>query len=450
MTIRLQNLLVIPPIFLILGLAVGLLADRAAREEIVWGLEEESVALAVTVAEMTGGAVLDRILSGDSATAATVRRDLARIGRYGQAESIILYSRVQDGSVVALHRDTTAAALEQALWEEQVREVNSHRVLGEVAPWGPYPHTLAAAAPIYMDGAGTEPRGAVAVVIDATRMDTVTRELRRDFILLVILVTGLGVAAALFLSVSLGRQVRELREMGATVAAGEYRVPVQVSGVKEVQDLSNTLGTMASILSDVLTRGRRALLVGDPFQLAQGMATAYRAERLTPAPVPPGVDVGVSAIGRVPSGCFHGWTEVEGRTVFWAGVVAPGLSLDVAVEAAAVNRAMACAMKGGSPEEVAGSVSSLFHLDTFQVAWFEGPAEGSPEARVLVGTGAPVRKGDYCVIHSFQSDEMDSLAGSLSLFKDLPAEQASREIPLALPEDFAGVLLLIRPSSATA
>ena len=119
MTIRLQNLLVIPPIFLILGLAVGLLADRAAREEIVWGLEEESVALAVTVAEMTGGAVLDRILSGDSATAATVRRDLARIGRYGQAESIILYSRVQDGSVVALHRDTTAAALEPALWEEQ-------------------------------------------------------------------------------------------------------------------------------------------------------------------------------------------------------------------------------------------------------------------------------------------------------------------------------------------
>lgn len=446
MTIRLQNLLIIPPIFLMLGLAVGFLADRAAREEILWGLQEESTAVAVTVAEMTGGDMVDRLTAGDSVAAHRLADDLDEVARHGQVESVMIYSRLKDGTVMAWHRDSTAVALEDGLWKKDVKQLRSQAVIGEPGAWGPYPEALVAAAPVYPSAGGAEPRGAVAVVIDASRLVSVTHDLRRDFIILVLLVTGIGIAAALFLSMSIGRQVRELGRLGATVASGEYRVQVQVSGVKEVQDLSNTLGTMASILSDVLSRGRRALLVGDPFQLGQGMPSAYREARIVDAPLPAGMEVGVSVIGKVSPGCFHGWTETAAHAVFWVGQVATGDTLDLVVAAATANRAMAQGLRKDAPDAVAAEVAELFELTSMQVAWFERPPRDGSEVRVVAGSGTPLRKGGYHVLHSFRSEEMDALSGSLSLFKDLSVEQAAREIPLSFPQSFSGVILLIRPS----
>ncbi len=445
MTIRLQNLLVIPPIFLILALAVGFLADRAAHEEILWGLHQESVALAVTVADMTGGAALDRVSEGDSLAA---RRELAHLGQlaaHGQVESIVLYSKAKGGPVLSWDRDSTALAVKEGLWTSALRGLKSQKVVGGVGPWGPYPEALVAAAPVFAPGNASDVRGAAAVIIDASRMTSVTHALRRDFILLGLLVTGLGVAAALFLSVRIGRQVKELGRVGASVAAGEYRAQVQVRGVKEVEDLSNTLGTMASILSDVLSRGRRALVVGDPFQLSHGMAAAYKDARLDDPPSPEGLEVGYSAIGDVAPGCFHGWSQSAKRTVFWVGEVAAADSLDAAVEAAALSRALERGMQDGSPDEVAESVTELFHVSTLQIAWFGRPPGSAPEVRVVAGTGAPLEKGDYWVIHSFPAEHMDALSGSLSLYKDLPAEQAAREIPLAFSRTFSGAVLLVRP-----
>jgi HAMP domain-containing protein len=445
MTIRLQNLVIIPPIFLILALAVGFLADRAAREEILWGLHQESVALAVTVADMTGGATIDRLSTGDALAERRAMAHLRELAGHGQVEAIVLYSRAAGHAVLSWDRDSTALTVKQALWTSKLTNLKSQEVVGGVGPWGPYPEALVAAAPIYASGNPSNPRGVAAVIIDASRMTSATQALRRDFALLVLLVTGLGIAAALFLSVRIGRQVRELGRVGATVAAGEYRAPVQVSGVKEVQDLSNTLGTMASILSDVLSRGRRALLVGDAFQLSHNMAAAYKEVRLDGAPPPEGLEVGYSSLGEISPGCFHGWTETPRHTVLWVGEVSAGDSLDLAIEAAAANRVLERGLRHGSPEEVAGSISNLFHLSALQIAWFTRPIVGDPEVRVAAGTGAPLTKGDYCVIHSFQSEHMDSLSGSLSLFKDLPAEQAAKEVPLALPRTFSGALLLIRP-----
>ncbi len=446
MTIRLQNLLVIPPIFLLLGLAVGYLADRTAHGQILWGLDQESNALAVTVADMTGGSVLDRLAAGDSATERKVRTHLDELARHGQVASIILYSRATGAPVLSWDRDGTATSLERRLWATSLRGVRSDTVLGGVRPWGPYPAVMVAAAPIYAPHNAADRRGTVAVLVDASRMASITHRLRRDFGVLALAVTLLGVAAALFLSARIGRQVKELGRVGASVAAGEYKVPVQVSGVKEVQDLSNTLGTMASILSDVLARGRRALLVGDSFQLSQGMAGSYKEARLVDAPPPAGLDVGFSPIGKLPPGCFHGWTETPTHAVLWVGEIAGAEPLDLAVQAAAADRALRHGLRGGDPYDVARTVSQAFDFSALQVAWLTRPASGPAEARTVAGTGVPVRKGDYCVIHSFSSQETEALSGSLSLVKHLPAAEAAREMPLALPRTLSGAILLVRPA----
>ncbi len=449
MTIRLQNLLVIPPIFLILGLAVGFLADRAGRVEILWGLQEESTAVAVTVAEMTGADAVNRLTAGDTAVARRIGDNLNEVARSGQVESIIVYSRIKGASVLDWHRDSAAAALDDGLWKDRVKALRTHAVIGAPGAWGPYPEAMVAAAPIYDAGGGAEPRGAVAVVIDASRLASVTHDLRRDFLLLVLLATGIGISAALFLSMRIGHQVRELGRYGATVASGEYRVQVEVSGVKEVQDLSNTLGTMASILSDVLSRGRRTLLLGDPFQLGQGLPTAYREARLVDGPLPRGWSVGVSEIGKISPGGFHGWVETSDQAVFWVGEVADGDGLDLAVAAATVNRAMGQGLRHEKPEDAPASLAKMFSLSSFQVAWFDRTLPGPPDTRVLAGTGTPLDKGGYQVLHSFHAEQMEALSGSLSLFKDLSAEQAAREIPLSFPQRYSGEILLIRTVAPT-
>ncbi|MDG2238817.1 MAG: hypothetical protein P8L30_01210 [Longimicrobiales bacterium] len=446
MTIRIQNLLVIPPIFLILGLAVGLLADTAVQEEIIWGLEEEAVAMAVTVAEMTGLTTLDRVVAGDAEATERLRSQLQGVARHGLAQSIVLYSRGQGRAVLALHRDSTATDMEQPLWDRQLSGISGQTVLGAVGDWGPYSESLAAAAPIQALGGEADGGGVALVVVGASRLTSLTAELRSRLMTMVLLLTSIGAAAALFLSRQVGRQVRELARVGAQVAAGRYESNVQVSGVTEVQDLSNTLGTMASILSDVFSRGRRALLIGDPFHLNRQTAAAYRDSREVQRPQPEGIQVEVSHIGEAPPGCFYGWGEVGDQVALWVGEMAGGRALDLAVEAATANRMIDRGLSYESPDEVSRSVSRLFDFNSLQFAIYSREATDEPQCLVLQGSGSLVQKGEYSVIHSFQSEHMDTLAGSLSLFRDLPLDQASREIPYALPDDLAGVLLLIRPS----
>jgi HAMP domain-containing protein len=446
MTIRLQNLLVIPPIFLILGLAVGVLADRAARDEILWGLEEESVALAVTVAAMVDGPVFEALVNGDAEEETRVRAALDRIGEYGQLESVILYSRPAGVPILSWNIDSAGVSLEPGLWEQYVGELEEQTVFAGVRAWGPYPEAFAAGALIGGSAAPGEAPGAVAVVIDASRWAVVIGALRRTFALLVLLVTSIGVVAALFLSLRIGRQVTELSRVGASVAAGDYGAAVEIAGVKEVRDLSNTLGTMASILADVLSRGRRALVVGDPFQVAQGMAVAYREARMASHKTPTGVDIGVSDVGKIPPGCFHGWTESDVGAVFWVGRVGPGNTLDMAVEAAAANRALRSRIREGVPDEAGACVRRLFDLTSLQLAWFGGAGAQGSQLSVAAGTGAPIESGDYTLIHSFHAEQMQTLFGSISLFKDLPAEEASAAIRNALPRSYSGTILLLRPS----
>lgn len=444
MTIRLQNLLVIPPIFFLLGLTVAILADRAAREEIRWGLEEEAEALAVTLAEMVGGADLDRLAGGDATTRARVLGGLDRVARHGQARSVVLYSRALDGPVLAWHRDSTAVALEREVWTSGLRDRRTHGVLAEPGPWGPYPEVLLAGAPIHAAAGGAGVRGAVAVAVDATRLFSTTAEVRRTFGILLLVVTGVGVAAALFLSGRIGRQVRQLRDMGATVAAGEYRAAVEVVGVKEVQDLSNTLGTMASILSDVLSRGRRTLLVGDAFKLSRGVGSTYRAERADAGPVPEGFEVGVGAVGEPSPGSFHGWTRTADHVVFWVGVVEAEEGLERAVLGAAANRALQGAFQKGAPEDVAREVVAPLELSVFQAVWFPLGQGDGPRAQSSKGSGSPVESHGRVVLHTFAAGQMDSIVGTLALFRDFSPRDAVREMPLGLPEDFSGVLLIVR------
>ena len=67
MKIQTQNLIAVPPLFIILAVATGGLAYWTAQVEIHWGIREESTSLAVTASELLGGTSIEGVAAGDEA-----------------------------------------------------------------------------------------------------------------------------------------------------------------------------------------------------------------------------------------------------------------------------------------------------------------------------------------------------------------------------------------------
>ena len=90
MKIQTQNLIAVPPLFIILAVATGGLAYWTAQVEIHWGIREESTSLAVTASELLGGTSIEGVAAGDEAALSDARSALERIVGFGQALRITL------------------------------------------------------------------------------------------------------------------------------------------------------------------------------------------------------------------------------------------------------------------------------------------------------------------------------------------------------------------------
>ncbi len=99
MKTRALGLVVIPPIFLFLGVSTSLVAVAAGVYELRWGLEEESSSLAITVAEFVPPGVFTSNSEAAEEEMRYLRRSLDRLLAFGQAVRITVYD--SGGTLVA-------------------------------------------------------------------------------------------------------------------------------------------------------------------------------------------------------------------------------------------------------------------------------------------------------------------------------------------------------------
>lgn len=286
MTLRLRYHLALLPLFL--GLALGSvgLFYVIQRDEISWGLAEESRSRALFLATF-----LSHHADRESFDSEPGRqRTFARLAETTHGVNLQWF------------------VLEKSGWRARPLFESA----GLDAPAAPTPsivdqlrlgHAVArhlrrpdAASDLSIGYAAVEDeRGVIRAVVGVATADTVTRaELRRvretglRFIALVML-------AGLIIAEALTRRARadiERLSLGArALARGDYAHLWLGSVIRELDDLSSTLGSISRILRDGVNRTRRRFLRAEQMPGEEEIATAYRQRCLTDATPAPGADV---------------------------------------------------------------------------------------------------------------------------------------------------------------
>lgn len=322
MRLRTRNLLLLLPLFVALGVGLALPGQHAVQREMDGSVRETAGALAVSIAEFSGGCPID----GDPRLAERLRQ----IIEFGQALEVALYDA--SGSLCSHAGRAGADGLIQGPGlPEGASPTDSLGVQDGTSPDGAAYVQGWAAVPERRPERGVRGPALAVVRIDASWMPPRQQQITRRFSASVLLIIALGLAAALYLSRRLERELEPLQTAAESIARRETDLKaLDGAGVRETYDLAETLTTVAAVLRDALDRGHRRLRE-DPELDHTMLATLHRGS--TNRPEPSEADDSRFAArdcGRRPTGHRCGRVDVgEGNVLLaWCAVVDRGNAVD--------------------------------------------------------------------------------------------------------------------------
>lgn len=318
MTIRLRYHLALLPLFLGLAVASVGLFYVVQRDEIAWGLAEESQGRALCLAAFLRSHATG---PGDSPLDAFQQRALAEFAESAGGLNVQWFVREKAGwRARALFetpgRDAPPAPLESVLAQLQ-----------QGSPAARHIRRPAAATDESIGYAAIEDdRGAIRAVIGVAAADPITRgELQRltrvslQFVAIVLL-SGLLVTEALVRRAR--ADIAGLTAGAQALAAGDYTHVWRTSVIRELDDLSSTLQSIGRILQDGIRRTRRRFLRAEQIPGEEDVIAAYhrRCTAGSAAGLESGASCAVRAIGHSSGDDFWGvrqtashWHVVAGR-----------------------------------------------------------------------------------------------------------------------------------------
>ncbi|MFC1575239.1 HAMP domain-containing protein [Gemmatimonadota bacterium] len=471
MKIRTQSLLAIPPLFLFLGVTTSLVAVATGVREVRWGLEEESSSLAITVAEF----VPRGSFSSDSEEAELelgyLRRSLDRLMAFEQALRITVFDAggsplvdIPASSGFGLGSEDQAsetAALEIPPTPRWISRAEREILLPAgrlVTPVLSTPNGTAyvtAYAPILDRDLMI---GTVAILVPADRLEARSAGLRTAFVGAGLGIFAAGILTTLLLSEYLRRRLRGLARAAAAVSKGHSDTRVDIGGIREVEELSNTFNTMSSILRDYVERGRRALISPDGPSETDTTITTYR-ERTLPSVARRigGRFVLATTLGEERAGSFFGVAQTGEEGFAFLGQVPGPCSLPTAIGAGSAARWLVGAIEMGGPvQDLARRASELFSLSELALlSWREdsedppslitggtGDVSNAPESSIRLCTG-----GDrVAVLHSLDPTGIRALDAYLGFFASGGDASISDRLRSGLAGYSNGALVIVERS----
>ena len=471
MKIRTLGLIVIPPIFLFLGVSTSLVAVAAGVYELRWGLEEESSSLAITVAEFVPPGVFTSNSEAAEEEMRYLRRSLDRLLAFGQAVRITVYDSggtlvadlqgsggeetgpgepvlgAEDSALLPPPPWISPAKREVLLTEGRlVLRINS-RAIGR--------QYVTAYAPILDRDLLV---GAVAAQVSGTRMTARAAELRTGLVGVGLVILGVGVLTTLILSEYIRRRLRGLARAAEAVSRGQSDTWVDIGGIREVAELSSTFNTMAGILRDYVERGRQALISAEGHSEADSTVSAYRLRRLSSEMCRiEGRSVLATTLGKEAASSLFGVAQAGGHGFAFLGKVAGPSTLSTAVRAGTAAHWLVGALEMGEPaQDVAGRASSLFGLSELSLLSWHGDSPESPVLHTL-GTSDSTSAdepsvqflragGRVAVLHSLDPGGVRALNSYLALFADGGNPSVSDRLRNALGSFSNGALIIVERS----
>jgi len=463
MKIRTQNLLVIVPLFLGLALLTGWLAYTVQRREILWGMREESSSLAIAIAEFVDGDSY-RAMIGPGGAADYLRsleHPFRQILQHEQADVIFaltpdgrrLVFSVDSGFVERIEGDTSRFVLRDTAYPYDSGMVGAMRddsfYVTEVREVAGGKSMMTAYAPI-IDSRGAL-AGILGVDIDATDYLVVSDELFMKFGLLAGGIVLLGVIASLFLSGMFTRKIRELGAAADEVSGGNLDLEIEVGTIQEVSDLSNTFNTMSSVLKNVLSKIRRALIEGEQFRTQADLARLYVEEFWKPLDMRCGnLLVAGRMLGHNSVGAVMSVVEIDNSCHAFVGFVRRGAEVVTATRASAVCSFVHQELGSRPVGDVLNEAVSIFDIESLH--YLHCPADATEMEFWSLESGSTcfrhrseeLSPGVPVCVHTFSAEIGDMIEDYLRKFSRLSPREIVEDLMLTLDQDVRGCFLVLK------
>jgi len=471
MKIRTQSLLAIPPLFLFLWVSTSLVALAAGAREVRWGLELESSSMAITVAEFVPRGVFSSDEEEAERELSYLRRSLDRLMAFGQALRITVFdtggsllvdlpagSRIESNPADGVSDLTAPYSPQTPPWtslSERKELLQTGWLVKAPTPSGNGGAYVTAYAPILDRDLMI---GTVAVQIPAHRMSSRSAEFRTGFLGVGLFILGAGFLATLLLSEYLGGRLRALARAAAAVSRGNSEARVDIGGIREVGELSNTWNTMSSILGDFVERGRRALISDADSSETDTTIATYR-KRTFPSVARRigGRSVLATTLGEERGGSLFGVAQTPELGFAFLGRVPGPDTLTTALGAGTAARWLAGALEAGEPvQDLARTASELFGLSELSLLSWRGDSEEAPLLTVgCTGPASPVPEAPVClcltgdraaVLHSLDPAGARALDAYLGFFASGSEGSISDRLRSALAGYSNGALVIVERS----
>lgn len=449
MKIRSKNLLVILPIFALLAGVNAWVSITSQKNELRWGQAQQLHSLAVTYAEMSGLAKLEKpVITPQVHT--KLERSRSFLKKYSLYKHLTVWQK-NGNSWTPVY--TTAT--------------NKKTVPPEVTVYkGDFfisnPRANQAGEPVksgwlQLKNSDGQVTGAVQVVIDAQDYFDMISRVRFKALLLLLLSLSVGVGVSWFLSHMITKRLVELGEAAKQLAYEGGRLQVSNSTIREINDLSSTFNTMDSILRETVMRARRSMLDVEQFRGSDGYDAAFQAIVWDTGTVQLERDDEKLALlgylsGRREAGCFVGYLSEDGGVHrFYYGRISGENGTNTGAASAADSLLQMVVPEQGV-QAALKEVSALFPVEHCTVLSWEGGLE-LKGCSISSGNGGSVTEfsrqlePDQLLLEGEIDEQTAEMAQPLlALSKGLDYTAFRHDLELLIGHKLRGAVLLLKYS----
>ena len=374
MRLRTQSLLVILPLFLLIGAAgagaTWLLESRNWR----LGAEEQARGMAAGLAEFLAG---QHWITTGAGAESRLRLAETRLARW----EIVRGIRIRNAKGQVIHQWSTepiesndrATKVDYWVPVAAANEENSYAV-GKFVP-GSEGNSVARGGAVVWNDSDGEIIGWVECELDASDWEETHASEIRDFMFMAGGIAILGILMALLFNQLVLGDIRKLIQSTREVGGGKYVKPAGLK-VSEFQDLSEAFSVVDSLTHENRMKFRRSLIENEIFRTNTVLIDAFKESVL------PNFDQVLKG-RRVVSRLFdqangvrwHGGGETSDRGWLWYGAVRGEEGIETAVRALAVSSELESLLlqDGIDPKEAVEELMPVYDIEHVAiVAWSSG------------------------------------------------------------------------------
>ncbi len=441
MKIRTQNMLAIVPLFLGLAVLIGALMYFVQYRELLWGLDEEATSIAVATA---------RHMDPERVRAAETEEDWQQL--MANPVQVLEWQRAR--RIVLMDPDLSLL-FDSADDSDAARTIPLTPALHDRLHEAPYASTailqdddgrfLYAFSPVGDDDGMA---AIVAVETDADTLGAHELRMRRDIQLIVIVTVLIGMLLAILISGIISRRIVSLTRAADAVAGGQYDQPHETAGVQEINDLSSTFNTMSSVLSEVVSKTRRAVVEAEQFRTDDDLARAFTDTFMPPVHATyHGVAVSAVHVSSHSKGHFFAVAERDDAVMVAVGEVGAKEGLTEPLTASSAAAMLQETWKVMDLKAACESWGRLFDVRATEIITWERNAEnltrGTWDAQTGSFTWDDTKWTDEpIVIHTIHEKVAHRIELYVKTFNRLSPEELTREIVLTLDKDQPGAVVV--------